>query len=123
VTPADAEAFAQDWIAAWNAKDVERVLRHWSEDARFTSPKAVETTGQGTVIGKAALRAYWTARAAQIQTIRFTLDRVLCDAGRGEVVIVYTADIDGQARRACEFFRLGPGGVAVAGEAMYGAPV
>jgi ketosteroid isomerase-like protein len=123
VTAAAAEAFARDWIEAWNARDVERVLAHWSDDARFTSPKALETTGHATVVGKAALREYWLARVARIQAIHFTLDRVLLDATRDEVVIVYTAAIDGEARRACEFFRVGPGGRAVAGEAMYGAPV
>jgi len=34
-------AFAAAWVAAWNARDVERVLSLFSDDIRFTSPTAL----------------------------------------------------------------------------------
>ena len=37
---ADPRAFAADWLAAWNAHDVEAVLRHFHDEASFTSPFA-----------------------------------------------------------------------------------
>jgi ketosteroid isomerase-like protein len=33
-------AFANFWIAAWNRRDVEAVLAHYSEHAQFVSPVA-----------------------------------------------------------------------------------
>ena len=112
-----------DWIEAWNALDVERVLGHFTDDAVFTSPKALETVGSATVRGKAAMRDYWGKRTAVIRSLRFTLDRFVFDADAREVAIVYEAAIDGRRVRACEMLRFGEDGHAVAGEAMYGAPL
>ena len=66
VMPTDADTarrWAEHWIAAWNALDIEAVLALFAEDCRFRSPKAAVITGHGTVIGKAALRDYYMARS------------------------------------------------------------
>jgi ketosteroid isomerase-like protein len=123
MTPEAAAAFAQDWIAAWSRKDVEAVLAHFAPDVRFTSPRAAATVGTATVAGKEALRAYWQAAVAAIQTLRFTLDHTVWDPERQELVLVYTSAIDGRRLRACEFMRFGPAGRIVEAEAMYGAPL
>ena len=114
---------ARHWIEAWNARDLEAVLGHFDESARFTSPKALAATGRATVEGRLELRAYWEGRLSQIRSLRFTLDRVLWDAEERTATILYVAEIDGQRVRACEMFRLGESGRAVEGEAMYGAAV
>jgi hypothetical protein len=121
VTRDQAEAFAREWIETWNRLDVEGILAHFDDAARFTSPKAAQRVGRATVEGKEDLRVYWSAAAAAISSITFTLDHVLWDADRRELVIVYDAEINGQKNRACEFLRFGEGGHAVQGEAMYGA--
>jgi hypothetical protein len=121
MTAADAATFAAGWIATWNDKDVETVLSHFDEAARFTSPKAAATVGRATVEGKAALRAYWTAAVVRIESIHFTLDRALWDATRSELTVVYTAEINGKRNRACEFMRFNDAGLVIEGEAMYGA--
>lgn len=113
--------FADEWIEAWNALDVERVLAHFSDDVVFTSPMAAATVGQATVRGKAALRSYWSTRVGSIKSLRFTLDRIVFDPAADELLIVYEAALDGQRKRACEMLRLADDGRAVAGEAMYGA--
>ena len=58
----DAIAFAQQWVAAWNARDVDAVLEHFHEDVVFTSPVAAKLLPDthGVVRGKPALRQYWT---------------------------------------------------------------
>jgi ketosteroid isomerase-like protein len=114
---------ARHWIAAWNARDLGAVLGHFADSARFTSPKAVAVIGKGSIEGKSELRKYWESRLVLIQSLRFTLDRVLWDAESWTATIVYVADINGQPLRACEMLRLGADGLAVEGEAMYGAPV
>jgi hypothetical protein len=123
MTPEAITRFAEDWIAAWSRKDVEAVLAHFAPDVRFTSPRAAATVGTATVVGKAALRAYWQAALAAIETIRFTLDHTVWDPARQELAILYTAAIDDRQLRACEFMRFDPHGLVIEGEAMYGAPL
>ena len=56
-----AERVAVEWIGAWNAHDLARVLSHYSEDFEMSSPYVVEIAGDpsGTLRGKAAVGAYW----------------------------------------------------------------
>lgn len=49
---------AQDWIAAWNRRDLERILDAYAEDACFRSPKATAITGSSLVAGKPAMERY-----------------------------------------------------------------
>jgi ketosteroid isomerase-like protein len=116
-------AFAQNWIDAWNRRDLEAVLAHFADDIRFTSPRAQATVGTATVVGKAALRDYWRAALAAIGTLQFTLAHPVWDPERQELALLYTAAIDGRRLRACEFMRFDPAGRIVAAEAMYGAPL
>ena len=71
----DPAAFAAEWIAAWNARDVEAVLSHYADDVVFTSPTAllfVPESG-GTIRGKNALRSYWTVALQANPALRFEL--------------------------------------------------
>ena len=36
-----AERFADDWIAAWNAHDLEKILSHYTDDFEMSSPVIV----------------------------------------------------------------------------------
>jgi ketosteroid isomerase-like protein len=116
-----ASAFADTWIRDWNARDLDAILSHYTDDIEFRSPKAAVIAGQPMLRGKAALAAYWRAALERIADLHFTLDHILWDAENAELVIVYTAALNGQRTRACEFFRFGASGLVVAGEAMYGA--
>jgi ketosteroid isomerase-like protein len=40
INPDEGDAFAEDWIAAWNAHDLDRVLSHYADDIVFLSPIA-----------------------------------------------------------------------------------
>jgi uncharacterized protein (TIGR02246 family) len=71
----DLRAYVDEWIDAWNSRDVERVLAHFADDVVFSSPLAaavVEGSG-GVVRGKDALRAYWRAALERSPEIRFEL--------------------------------------------------
>ena len=74
-TAVDASAFAAAWIEAWNARDVEAVLRHYADDVVFTSPTAVRFVPEsgGTVRGKDALRRYWTVALEANPDLHFEL--------------------------------------------------
>jgi ketosteroid isomerase-like protein len=56
-----AHAFADRWVQAWNAHDIEQVLSHFADDVVFTSPLAMQIVdgSDGVVRGKEALRLYW----------------------------------------------------------------
>lgn len=118
LTPQSARAFADRWISAWNRKDVEAVLADFSDDVMFTSPRAKSVVGSPRVVGKSQLREYWTRSLSRIQSLRFTLDHVLCDGDR--LAILYIAEIDGKCIRAVEFLNFGPDGLIREGEAMHG---
>jgi len=81
MTPDDAHAFAVDWIAAWNRLDVEAVLAHYAEEVEFLSPLAERVTGAGRVVGRSALRAYWTQALSTRPDLHFELEDVLVGAG------------------------------------------
>ena len=82
----DPQRFADAWVLAWNAHDVEAVLGHFSGDVVFTSPVAARVVPEsgGVVRGKAALRGYWMTALAQLPDLEFEL----VDVYRGESTLV-----------------------------------
>ena len=85
----DAERFADEWVRAWNAHDVEAVLAHFSDDVLFTSPVAAQVLPEsgGVVRGKEALRHYWTTALAARPDLHFEVVGVY--RGASTLVINY----------------------------------
>lgn len=75
-----ADKFAAEWIAAWNAHDLEQIVRHYTDDVEFISPFAIKLLNNpaGTVNGKAALRKYFSAGLAKYPNLNFQLLHVYC---------------------------------------------
>jgi hypothetical protein len=72
LTRETAERFVAEWYAAWNARDLDRILALWVDECVFTSPLAVKLLGtNGVVKGKQALRAYWTKGLAASPGLHF----------------------------------------------------
>lgn len=113
--PAAARAFAEGWIDAWNAHDLDAVLAHYSDDFEFSSPLVIQFAAEptGTLKGKAAVQAYWRAALASVPTLRFDLVDVL--AGVDCLTILYR----GHRGLAAELFELDANGRAVRGRALY----
>jgi hypothetical protein len=112
--------YVENWIDAWNGRDVEAVLAHFSDDVRFSSPAAARVVGNPTVTGKSALSSYWRAALERIEELRFTLDRALWDEERNELAIIYHRDVNGQRDKACELLTFNDSRQVTRGEAMYG---
>ena len=91
----DAIAFSRQWVAAWNAHDVEAIVEHFHDDVVFTSPVAAKLLPDtnGVVRGKPALRHYWTVALARVPDLRFTIENVY--QGIDTVVIAYRNQDDG----------------------------
>ena len=84
-----AEHFAAEWLSAWNARDLDAILRHYADDIEFHSPRIAAVTGRDVdaVRGKEELRAYWTAGLAAAPDLHFVLERVL--VGSDALTILY----------------------------------
>jgi hypothetical protein len=61
VTGEQAWKIADLWVSAWNAHDLDALLRHYDDDVELTSPVAARLLGtsDGKVIGKENLKAYF----------------------------------------------------------------
>ncbi len=99
IDPKFASGFARDWIAAWNKRDLEAVLAHYTDDVAFSSPFVSQITGErsGVLRGKSALRGYWEAALARLPRLKFTLLGVT--VGVDSIVIRYLSVHD---TAACE---------------------
>jgi hypothetical protein len=74
----DFPTHAQEWIAAWNAHDLERILAHYAADVELVSPIVTQLTGQsdGSVRGKTALRDYFARGLQAYPELRFDFIRL-----------------------------------------------
>ncbi len=84
-----AMAFAEQWIAAWNAHDIERVLSHYADDVEMKSPLIAERLkkSDGYLKGKGQIREYWRPGLDAVPPLRFELIDVL--AGIDSITIYY----------------------------------
>ena len=69
---------APDWIAAWNAHDLERIMAHYADDVELISPIVIRLTGRsnGSVRGKTALRDYFARGLQAYPALRFDFVRL-----------------------------------------------
>ena len=63
------ERFNADWLDAWTAKDVERLLDFYTDDVVYKDPQ----TAAG-VVGRDALRAYLTQLFGATPPMRYVAD-------------------------------------------------
>jgi hypothetical protein len=70
-----ARKFADEWIAAWNAHDLDRILSHYTDDFQMTSPLIVQRMKEpsGTLQGKDRIRPYWAIGLAAQPPLKFEL--------------------------------------------------
>jgi len=113
---AEARRFAQEWVDAWNAHDIDGVLAHFADDAEFSSPVAAQLLpGTGGVLrGKAAIRAYWAVGIERIPDLRFEVVDVY--TGVDLIVINYRNHTGGLVN---EVLHLGADGLVVGGGGTY----
>ena len=101
--PSEAHEFAQGWLAAWNAHDVDAVLSHFADDVTFTSPIAARIVdgSEGVIRGKAALRSYWTEGIRLVPDLQFELVGIY--AGIDTLVINYRNQTGGLVNEVLRF--------------------
>ena len=116
VTKERALKFAQEWIEAWNAHDLESVLSHYTDDFEMSSPFIVAFSGEpsGTLKGKAQVGAYWQNALKRIPDLRFELLEVFTCVN--SIAIYYKAVM---GKLATEVFFLNQDGKAYKAFAHY----
>jgi ketosteroid isomerase-like protein len=100
---------AREWVAAWNAHDLDRILAHYAEEIEFVSPFAVRLAGaaDGTVRGKAALREYFARALQAYPALQFRLHFV-CASVRSFTAVYESVN----GLQAAEVFELNEEGMA-----------
>jgi len=101
------DEFGIAWIAAWNSHDIERIMSFYAENFEFTSPflaKFIPETS-GKLIGRKAVRAYWSKALAARPELKFESLAVL--KGLRSVVIHYKG-LKGELK--AEYFVFGEDG-------------
>jgi len=118
VTKEEAWKLANEWIAAWNAHDLDAILAHYEEGIELTSPAAAQLLGRadGKVVGKANLRAYFKRGLEAYPELRFELEDVLW--GLNSVVLCYKNQ---KGTRTAEFMEVSASGKAMRVVANYNA--
>lgn len=74
MTVEQAEEIAKEWLEAWNAHDLERILAHYHPDVEFISPFVAQLGGRedGKLRGIAELRDYFGRALAAYPDLHFT---------------------------------------------------
>lgn len=110
-----ARSFATEWIEAWNAHDLDRVLSHYADDCEMRSPLIATIAGEpsGRLQGKAAVRSYWTKGLQLLPELNFELRAILL--GVEGLTLMY----HGHRGLVAEVFRFDATRKVVAGSAHY----
>lgn len=111
-----AQAFANDWVSAWNAHDLDRILAHYSDDFEMTSPVIVQLLSEasGTLKGKAAVGHYWGMALQRVPDLHFELLSVLVGV---RSITLYYRGVKG--RLSAEVFEFDEAGKVVKAAAHY----
>lgn len=113
---ADLSSLGRDWIAAWNSRDLERILALYAEDSEMTSDRiqALGFDSGGTLRGKAKLRMYWGKALQLVTGLHFDLIDLFVSP---DSVVVFYANERGA--RICEYLRVDADGRIVQGSANH----
>jgi hypothetical protein len=112
-----AGAIATEWIAAWNAHDLNRIMSQYAPEVEYSSPLVPSILGEGQakLRGLSALRQYFTNVLAAHPELVFRLCHVY--VGFDSLVVEYlgvenlhtsetmTFDRSGHVRQAITHFR------------------
>lgn len=107
VTKNEAANLANDWVAAWNAHDLDRIMAHYDEAVELISPVAAQLLAapNGKVVGKTSLRAYFQCGLEAYPELQFRLADILW--GVNSVVLYYT---NHKGTHTAEFMELSANG-------------
>ncbi len=85
----DTQAIALDWIDAWNKRDINRIMTHYTDDIIFYSLTVTKRWGiaDGKIVGKEKLRAHFLKGFELAPNLYFEFIDML--SGTDGITIVY----------------------------------
>lgn len=115
-----AHEFAIEWIGAWNAHDLERILSHYTDDFEMSSPLIIERMQEpsGKLKGKDRVRPYWRKGLDAVPPLEFELLDVFVGV---ESVTLYYRSVG--RKMACEVLFFNADRQVVRGVAHYDGAV
>lgn len=115
LTMEQAEEFAQEWIAAWNSHDLDRILSHYTDDFEMSSPVIAQVMAEpsGRLQGKERISVYWGRALERYPGLYFEKLHVL--RGVDSVTIIY----NGVRGLSAEVFHFNVAGKVSAAYAHY----
>lgn len=89
ITEQQAQAFANDWIAAWNEHDLDRIMSHYAEDVEYFSMFVAKLSGDetGRIKGKSGVRDYLARGLAAYPGLSFKF--ISCFVGVASITLQY----------------------------------
>lgn len=88
---------AEEWIRAFNDKQLDHLLSLYNDQAEHYSPKLkiAKPETKGLIKGKAALRAWWQDAFDRLPTLHYQLKKLTAD--EDQVFMEYTRKVMGEA--------------------------
>ena len=117
--PMDMIALGREWIAAWNAHDLDRVLALYTENFEMNSKHIVGFgfDPSGTLRGKGKVREYWAFALTKVPDLHFKLIGVYTSPD--SVIVHYENERGG---KVCEYLRFDAAGKIFQTSGNYLAP-
>ena len=84
-----AYAHAEDWVVAWNARDLESIVSQYAPEVLFSAPAVISRWGKddGVLVGKDELRRYFARGLELAPDVHFELVDV--PTGVGGATVLY----------------------------------
>lgn len=78
ITEVQAQQFSTNWLAAWNAHDIERGLSHYDDNIEYYSTFSTKLTDnkESVIYGKVNLTEYFVKGFQLYPQLHFKLERV-----------------------------------------------
>jgi ketosteroid isomerase-like protein len=116
MTSPDMTALGHEWIAAWNARDLDRVLALYTDDFEMTSHHIIGLgfDAGGTLRGKSKVRDYWAKALTIVPDLHFELIDLY--ASPDSLIVFYQNERGG---KVCEYLRFDASGKIAQGSGNY----
>lgn len=90
ITKQFAKSFADEWVRAWNSKDIEAIMSHYVDNVVFSSPFIFKAhiNDTGTIHGKSELRKYFEKALEKNPDLHFDLKHTM--VGIKSITLIYT---------------------------------
>ncbi len=90
ITRQFAKSFADEWVHAWNNKNIAAIMNHYDDNVVFSSPFILKTqiNKRGTIHKKSELRKYFESALVKNPDLHFDLKHIM--VGIKSITLIYT---------------------------------